>query len=573
MPGVRYTEPMHGMVLLERTRTKLTEGPEVTYFSDTTASTLRETPTAALRELADKYEFYGDFARREKVESCVRVIFRDAAEVRGTLFMNFNKRIDFESRAAATTRKRIRKLIGDVKSQFDFLEIFSSLSQEDRPLPWRLVSVLKLTELLASIWRRPDAVSGGDPLKHSFELVLERVLRAFEIDTEEALGTIHRYHPEDDTLEVCGCIGAQSPEPDRQSMKKGEGIVSWVAWKRGAILIEDLQQSRFREVYIPLGKDTTSELAVPMLAGEELLGVLNLESVRKNAFTPQDLRTLWYAANSAAIACELSQHAAAERQFRHKVEELKDKAFPKELDPPIPGLSVAAVSHPWGALIGGDIYQFVRSDSKRNRLFGLVADAEGKGYGAALAALPMLAAFRVFCKETASTKYVMERLVEMGGDLGIAISVLCFFIDLEARDSQNEPMPLISACSAGHFPLMIISPGGSNRDFPDPNGPAQSVVITRDGTELALVVAEEVTALKEGDVVIAYTDGIHDAPVGGDAFGRQGILTAALQCLAEPAGRIAAAVYDAAKRHAEDNVGDDATVVVVKLEELPQAAQ
>jgi hypothetical protein len=58
---------------------------------------------------------------------------------------------------------------------------------------------------------------------------------------------------------------------------------------------------------IAINKKVQSELAVPMIANGELVGVLNLESTRKHAFSPASARSLWYAANSAAVAYQMAK--------------------------------------------------------------------------------------------------------------------------------------------------------------------------------------------------------------------------------------------------------------------------
>jgi GAF domain-containing protein len=81
----------------------------------------------------------------------------------------------------------------------------------------------------------------------------------------------------------------------------GEGIVGWVAQNKRSQLIMDVSRdSRFLEV-LDRGKNG-SEIAVPMLKGDELIGVLNIEHPQKNAFNKTDLALAEAIAELAAVA-------------------------------------------------------------------------------------------------------------------------------------------------------------------------------------------------------------------------------------------------------------------------------
>jgi putative methionine-R-sulfoxide reductase with GAF domain len=97
-------------------------------------------------------------------------------------------------------------------------------------------------------------------------------------------------------------------------------------------MISDLENSKhFRGIHKCISKGIMSELAVPMLAGEQLLGVLNLECVRKNAFSPYDVRTLWHVADQAAIACLLcEEEVSANREVGERLIQLYRADSPAE---------------------------------------------------------------------------------------------------------------------------------------------------------------------------------------------------------------------------------------------------
>ncbi len=79
---------------------------------------------------------------------------------------------------------------------------------------------------------------------------------------------------------------------------RGKGIVGLVAETKKSILVND---TGAEDRYIaPAGMKTGSELAVPLLLGDDLIGVLDVENREKNSFTGEDLR--FYEALSAYLA-------------------------------------------------------------------------------------------------------------------------------------------------------------------------------------------------------------------------------------------------------------------------------
>ncbi|HIC93860.1 MAG TPA: GAF domain-containing protein [Anaerolineae bacterium] len=82
-----------------------------------------------------------------------------------------------------------------------------------------------------------------------------------------------------------------------------EGIVGWVAAKGEPLLVNDVSRD---PRYYPLEalKGTRSELAVPIVAGGKVVGVLDVESTEVGAFGEEDFFTLRTLADQIAVAIE-----------------------------------------------------------------------------------------------------------------------------------------------------------------------------------------------------------------------------------------------------------------------------
>jgi two-component system NtrC family sensor kinase len=100
-----------------------------------------------------------------------------------------------------------------------------------------------------------------------------------------------------------------------------EGIVGWVAAHRTALNVSDVTQDAR---YVKGVEETRSEMAVPMMAGDRVIGVLDVQGSEVNAFD-DDLRVLSSVAAQAAIAIERARLYSAERRLRTAIAEERAK--------------------------------------------------------------------------------------------------------------------------------------------------------------------------------------------------------------------------------------------------------
>lgn len=104
---------------------------------------------------------------------------------------------------------------------------------------------------------------------------------------------------------------AQNTEEDTPlPVEEAASVMSWVAYHRHTARIGDLNVEPWRDIYRPLLPDRLmrSELAVPIFGpGNSLLGVLNVESPRPHAFSPDDQSAIEAFAAQASIAIQEAQ--------------------------------------------------------------------------------------------------------------------------------------------------------------------------------------------------------------------------------------------------------------------------
>ncbi len=103
-----------------------------------------------------------------------------------------------------------------------------------------------------------------------------------------------------------------TPQVERTRIPVGKGVVSQVALTRQPLLLNDVTSS---EYYIPANPEVRSELAVPLIAKNRLIGVIDLESKEPGYFQPEHLRLLTVTASRIAQAIENARlYARVSRQ-------------------------------------------------------------------------------------------------------------------------------------------------------------------------------------------------------------------------------------------------------------------
>ena len=95
---------------------------------------------------------------------------------------------------------------------------------------------------------------------------------------------------------------------------RGSGLVGYVAKTGKALLVNDVAQE---ELYFEVNSATKSEITVPILYQEEVIGIINSESTTLNFYTEEQLKTLKTVANVISTklfsAISLDEKLAAER--------------------------------------------------------------------------------------------------------------------------------------------------------------------------------------------------------------------------------------------------------------------
>src|SRR4029077_17213570 len=329
----------------------------------------------------------------------------------------------------------------------------------------------------------------------------------------------------------------------------GDGLVGYAARHRQAVLVPDVSKD---PRYILLNPETRSELAVPLIYKDVVIGVLDLEHTRRGFFTEDHKRTVTTLAAQVAIALENArlyeeiarQEARLERDLS-LARELQFRLLPHSL-PTLPNLEVAAKFIPARA-IGGDLYDFV--NYSRNLMGMVIGDVSGKGAPAAIYAALVSGILR-------SHAPIEPGPAEMLSAVNLSLAerrIEAQFVSLIYAVWDEEHGELVVANSG--LPRPVLVHDGKNN------------VIEATGLPLGLFddanYDEFRFKMKPGDMFVFFSDGILDARNRkGDLFGRGRAEKVIAECAEKSAQCVVDSLFKAAAEHSAGvETFDDQTVV------------
>ena len=109
---------------------------------------------------------------------------------------------------------------------------------------------------------------------------------------------------EGETLKIVASRGLGHDVGDKLALRVGEGITGWVAKHGEALGVPDVRKE---DRYIMVKEHIRSELAVPMILDKRVVGVISVDSTRKDNFSEQDLELLTIVGTQAAQILENAQ--------------------------------------------------------------------------------------------------------------------------------------------------------------------------------------------------------------------------------------------------------------------------
>jgi phosphoserine phosphatase RsbU/P len=333
----------------------------------------------------------------------------------------------------------------------------------------------------------------------------------------------------------------------------GRGVVGYAAQAKEAALVPDVSKN---SLYIAVNPETRSELAVPLIYQEKVIGVLDLEHTRRNYFTEDHKRTLTTLAAQLAIAIEnarlYEEIARQEKRLERDLalaRELQFRLLPHSL-PKMAHLDVQAKFVPARA-IGGDLYDFLPYSLSRMGI--AIGDVSGKGAPAAIYAALVSGILRSHAP------------IEPGpAEMLSAVN-----LSLAERRIAAQFVSIIYAVWDDQSRSLLVANSGLPRPLYCHDGKIEMIEAT--GLPLGMFDEAEYDEFafkaKPGDMFVFFSDGILDArDRHGQSFGSERVEQIVAGCADQTPDCVVSNIFRAVTEHAAGvEAFDDQTVVAIKV--------
>jgi sigma-B regulation protein RsbU (phosphoserine phosphatase) len=358
--------------------------------------------------------------------------------------------------------------------------------------------------------------------------------------------------PKDGSINQVVGRGIPDTERDELHLKVGQGITGRVAETGVGVIAADVSK---HPDYIPFRPETRSEMAVPLKAGDTIIGAFNIESDKPEAYTEHDLELLTAFASLAAITLERARSYNERMTARRLADELAiarriQMTFLPSQDPVIEGFDISGINIP-SADVGGDYYDFI--PIVENQLGVAIGDVSGKGIPASL----IMAAFRASLKAEIRNNFAIRAILFKVNNLlyesierdNYVTAIYCVL------DSKNR---VLTFSNAGHNPPILRRANGKV-EYLKEGGLAL-------GTFPDSAYEERPISLNSGDILLFYTDGVTEAKNTNDEEFGIGRLLSGLEASKElKAKEIIESIVSEAKNFASvQSETDDLTLIVIK---------
>lgn len=343
---------------------------------------------------------------------------------------------------------------------------------------------------------------------------------------------------------------------DIDNVPLGKGITGASAVSRQVVRVDDTTTD---PRYIASHPDIRSEVAVPLIVQDRLVGVMDLESDRVGFFTEDHARMLMLLGPQVAASVEnarlYEELSARERRMEEDLSaarDLQSVLLPVKA-PEVPGLEIATGLRP-AREISGDVFDFFEHvDHNQTHIVTAFGDVSGKGAAAALYGAMLSGLLRTLGPRRREPNVLLDALNSALLERRVDARFVTLLIMVWHPHSKEFTM-----ANAGAFPPMICRGG-------------EIVKLRVEGVPLGLLSGPEYEPVtfqsRPGDTIVLYSDGITDhLSPSGEEYGRRRLTSLVRNVCDRPAQAIAEAIFADLDRFGEGNAAfDDQTLVVIKV--------
>jgi PAS domain S-box-containing protein len=302
--------------------------------------------------------------------------------------------------------------------------------------------------------------------------------------------------------------------------------------------------------------EVRSYMSVPLLARGRTLGAATIVSSRKDRrYDAEDLALVENLAYRCALAVD---NARLYREQSYVARTLQRSLLPRL--PEVPGFEVGAAYLPVGEEneVGGDFYDLMEG---RGGWIAVVGDVRGKGaVAASVTALARYTIRAVAMTENGPANILSalnEAMIRQLSDDYQFCTVACALLCPESEVGGSAEL---TVARGGHPPPLVLRSGGYVEEI---GLPSRALGVFPD-PELG----EGTSALRAGDAVVLYTDGVTEArSVDGSFFGEGRLRSLLRSCTGLDASAIAEELRRAVLNFQQGEPRDDLAVLVLRVPE------
>ena len=437
---------------------------------------------------------------------------------------------------------------------------------------------------------------------------LRKIIEISEKLTGAELGSL--FLLDSDGVVVDSVLARGEVSPEIRSVLIGsvfkKGLAGWVVRNQTVGLVADTKEDERWLVLPDQPYAIRSALALPIISGEMVLGILTLMHSRPGHFKWEMAELMKLAANQLALVLENAYlFAKLDDSFQSlgtakKEIETYSQALEKELDrghriqkdflprelPSHPAWQVRAHFEP-ARQVSGDFYDmFALPEGTYGIAIGDVCD---KGVGSALFMALFRSLIRIFSGQTGLSRSMADpdsRRVDRSPEMtprnrtGSATALHTIVLTNDYIAQQHHQMCMFATLffcvfdpdsgdiwyvNAGHEPVFVVGPEGIKEALHQ-TGPAAGLFVQMN-------FRYEKTRLQQGDMLCAFTDGVIDARSESDVrFTKEKLISLLSQPAESASDLIERVKYRLAEHIGNTPLEDDITMLILQRKHLQSIA-
>jgi GAF domain-containing protein len=248
----------------------------------------------------------GNFEEREQIKSTAALTLKIGDETVGVLFVSYRVPQRFDA---------------PQKTLIQGLASYAAIAIRNSRLLNRSHRLARLREIDRAISKTLD-------LNQVLETILTEATSVVQADEAAIL----LYNERKKALEIKAATGRKTAERLNQKipLERGIGVTKWVYENKKVARVGNvLQDPRWKDIYNRFSEDTISEIDVPLLEGDDVIGVINFESNKESAYSQRDEDFITNLAAQAVVAVKNAQ--LYEKEQRAVTEQLAMQEIEREI--------------------------------------------------------------------------------------------------------------------------------------------------------------------------------------------------------------------------------------------------